>query len=297
MEAVIAIVGFLGAGKTTLLKQLLAHYQAANWQPFIILNDYENADIDAQQFTHTIEPNWIKALNGSCICCSGISELRESVNRIPERPRGITLIEANGTTDACSLMGFLGVGIDKRFLPPVQVSVVDVKNWQRRGQHNELEANQIQVSSVVVLTHTQHCDAARLEEVITHIKSLNGMASVVLAKDLDINALPQLTPSENKAKAFDHAKAHWSSCSIDLPALPDQGAITKLCNLIPSSILRVKGFTRIGNDTSYTYFERLPDLTVHVRPFKGQPNIAPKLLTVGPGSNAATLQTLLDHVI
>jgi G3E family GTPase len=140
MEAIITVVGFLGAGKTTLLRYLTSYYVKSGWNPFIILNDYENADLDAQQFKEEIDTSWVKSLNGSCICCSGIGELRDFVNRIPPRENGITLIEANGTSDACSLMGFLGVGIDKRFLPPIQVSVVDVKNWQKRGELNDLEA-------------------------------------------------------------------------------------------------------------------------------------------------------------
>ena len=133
MESLITIVGFLGAGKTTLLKFLIDRFSEQGWNPFLILNDYENANMDAQQFSKQMGLNSIKALSGSCICCSGIVELRNIVNRIPERKNGITLIEANGTSDACSLMEFLGVGINDRFLPPIQISVVDVKNWQQRG--------------------------------------------------------------------------------------------------------------------------------------------------------------------
>ena len=104
MESLITIVGFLGAGKTTLLKFLIDRFSEQGWNPFLILNDYENANMDAQQFSKQMGLNSIKALSGSCICCSGIVELRNIVNRIPERKNGITLIEANGTSDACSLM-------------------------------------------------------------------------------------------------------------------------------------------------------------------------------------------------
>ena len=103
------------------------------WKPFILLNDYENAHIDSQHFLELLDPESISALSGSCICCSGMAELRSLVNAIPQRERGVTLIEANGTTDACELMGFLGVGLDDRFLPPVQISVVDARHWQERG--------------------------------------------------------------------------------------------------------------------------------------------------------------------
>ena len=50
MEPIIVIVGFLGAGKTTLLKKLTKDYIDAQWNPFIILNDYQNANLDTQQF-------------------------------------------------------------------------------------------------------------------------------------------------------------------------------------------------------------------------------------------------------
>ena len=149
------------------------------------------------------------------ICCSGINELREFINRIPERVNGVTLIEANGTTDSCSLMGFLGVGIKERFLPPVQISVVDVKNWQQRGEHNELEANQIQVSSLIVLTHLENTWEDRQSFVLSDIRRLNPAAEIIKIKEIDVSLLPILSPSINEVQQIDHLKAHWSSCSAD----------------------------------------------------------------------------------
>ena len=145
MEAIITVVGFLGSGKTTLLRHLINSYVNKGYNPFVVLNDYENANLEAQQFLDQLDSKQVRALSGSCICCSGINELREFINRIPQRTKGITLIEANGTSDACSLMSFLGVGLNERFLPPIQISVVDVKNWQTRDENNDLEVNQIQV--------------------------------------------------------------------------------------------------------------------------------------------------------
>ena len=47
MEPIIAIVGFLGAGKTTLLQHLIDNFSKDGWNPFVVLNDYENAYLDA----------------------------------------------------------------------------------------------------------------------------------------------------------------------------------------------------------------------------------------------------------
>lgn len=248
-----------------------------------------------QQFLEKLGPKEIMPLNGSCICCSGIGELRYYVNGIPERENGVTLIEANGTSDACSLMGFLGVGLDDRFLPPVQVSVVDVKNWQRRAEHNELERNQIQVSSLIVLTHLKNTREERRSEVIKGITELNPTAEIITSDEIDVSLLPKLAPSSNEAEKLNHLKAHWSSCSIDLPVLPDVSCIQYICQQLPKSMLRVKGCTKIGEEENYTFFERTPDGTINIRPFYGEPTTGPKLLTVGPGSDFAVLEQVIEE--
>ncbi len=290
MEAIITVVGFLGAGKTTLLKYLLTHFSNKGWNPFVILNDYENATIDAQQLVNKIGLNSIKPLSGSCICCSGIEELRNTVNRIPERKNGITLIEANGTSDACSLMEFLGVGLHERYLPPIQVSVVDVKNWQQRGEHNDLEANQIQISSLLVLTHLENVDDNRKTEVVNQLQKLNSFAEILSMDSLDVSLLPKLIPSKNLAQKLDHKKAHWSSCSVDLPDLISLKSIETICSLLPKSILRIKGCTRIKGNKNYTYFERIPNGEVRIRPFNGVPITGSKLLSIGLGSEPSVLK-------
>lgn len=295
MEAIVTIVGFLGAGKTTLLKYLVTNYVDKGWNPFIILNDYENAYVDAQQFEKQMGSKSVRGLSGSCICCSGIHELRDFVNRIPERSNGITFIEANGTSDACSLMGFLGVGIDERFLPPIQVSVVDVKNWQQRAEHNELEANQIQVSSLIVLTHVENTSKARRDTVMSQIHALNPFAEIMDMDDIDITLLPKLSPSKNKGQKLEHLKTHWSSCSTDLPRLPDANCINVICDALPKSILRVKGCTQLVNEEHYTYFERTPDGEVRIRPFNGIPTVGTKLLTIGPGSELLQLKKAIAN--
>lgn len=295
MEAIITIVGFLGAGKTTLLRHLITNYIESGWNPFVILNDYENANLDARQFTEKVGSRSIKALTGSCICCTGINELRNYVNGVSERENGITLIEANGTSDACSLMEFLGVGLNDRFLPPIQISVVDVKNWQKRGEHNQLEANQIQVSSLIVLTHIEKVSEERKEIVLASIKEFNPFAEIITMDDLDISFLAKLLPSKNAPQKLEHHKAHWSSCSADLPRLPNLKSIYKICEALPKNILRVKGCTKIGTDNNYTFFERTPDGEVFTRAFNGEPTTGAKLLTIGAGSDVELLKKVIEE--
>tara|TARA_B100001142_G_scaffold221501_1_gene219667 strand:- start:469 stop:1374 length:906 start_codon:yes stop_codon:yes gene_type:complete len=293
MEAIITVVGFLGSGKTTLLRHLINNYVSKGYSPFVVLNDYENANLDAQQFLDQLDSKQVRALSGSCICCSGINELREFINRIPQRTDGITLIEANGTSDACSLMSFLGVGLNERFLPPIQISVVDVKNWQTRDKNNDLEVNQIQVSSLIVLTHIENISEERKKNVIKELNKYNPTAEILNMSDIDVTLLPKLLPSKNKFQKFDHLKAHWSSCSVDLPNLPNTSYIYDICNALPASIMRIKGCTQIGDKKEFIYFERTPNGKISLRPFNGVPITGSKLLTIGTGSEP----TLLEKVI
>ena len=297
MEPIITLVGFLGSGKTTVLKRLVVGFIEREWKPFVVLNDYENAYLDAHQLEGQIEPNWLKPLSGSCICCSGIAELRESVNNIPERQKGITVIEANGTSDACSLSGFLGVGVRERFLPPVQVSVVDVKNWQKRGEHNDLEKSQIMVSSLIVLTHLEQVSDDRINEVIVSIMKSNRFAEIIRLEDLHVELLPKLLPSKNILNSVDHEKFHWASCSADLPIMNSENQIREILNSIPKSVLRVKGCVKLGKNEPYTFFERLPDGKVLIRPFHGEPITGSKILTIGPGSDSNSLNRLIDSIV
>ena len=295
MEAIITVVGFLGSGKTTLLRHLINSYVNKGYNPFVVLNDYENANLEAQQFLDQLDSKQVRALSGSCICCSGINELREFVNRIPQRANGITLIEANGTSDACSLMSFLGVGLNERFLPPIQISVVDVKNWQTRDDNTDLEVNQIQVSSFIVLTHIENISEQRKNFVIKELNKFNPTAEILNMNEIDVTLLPKLLPSKNKFQKFDHLKAHWSSCSIDLPNLPHTSYIYDICNALPMTIMRIKGCTQIGDKKEFIYFERTPNGKVSIRPFKGVPITGSKLLTIGPGSEPSLLKKVIKN--
>ena len=293
MEKIIVIVGFLGAGKTTFLKRLTRDCLNRGQSPYILINDYENANLDAQQFSEYLDQKQIEALSGSCICCDGITQLRMAVNSIPHRTNGITLIEANGTTDACELMGFMAVGIDSRYLPPIQVSLVDVRMWQNRGLHNELEANQIQVSSQIILNHPDKVSSDRLSEVKAQIRSLNPSAALIEWEDFDFNNLVASEPHPAKPQKMDHHKSHWSACSANLPSSMKSEDLHKILQEIPETILRVKGCTQLDDDPYFSFFERIASGETFVRPYRGKLADGPKLLVIGPGSEPNQLEAII----
>lgn len=295
MQPIITIVGFLGSGKTTLLRQLTTDFLNESWTPHIILNDYQNAQMDAQGFLDLIPKEKLTALSGSCICCTGVNELRQAVNDVPPTKNTITLIEANGTTDAATLMEFLGVGLKEFYAPPVQVSVIDARYWQKRGIHNELESNQIQVSSLVILNFAGEISSQRLDQVTLEVTKINPHAKIKLWKEINALDISELTPVNNIPEKMDHLKAHWSSCSVDLPDPMESKTLQYVLDNLPEGIIRVKACTKLDNEETYSFIEKTPNSEPKIKPYMGKLISGTKLLAIGPGSNPEMLENLIKQ--
>ncbi len=124
----VIIVGFLGAGKTTLLQRIIPILGKAGIRPRVILNDYEDATVDAARLS-TLDA-LVAPISGDCICCGSRDELFTTLVNMDVGPRSLVLIEANGTSDATELHDMLV--LDQRltsFTLPIQLTVVDVKRW------------------------------------------------------------------------------------------------------------------------------------------------------------------------
>ena len=173
--------------------------------------------------------------------------------------------------------------------------MVSVKDWQKRGFHNELEANQIQVSSLILLTHMEDADLDRVKRVKTEIEFLNPHAKVMFAKEFDTDELFSLNENNlSSPQKMDHHKSHWASCSIDLPDPMPSKKLKEVLDRIPDTVLRIKGCTKLDEDEHYTHFERVPNSEVFMRPYNGAPYVGPKLIAVGPGSDPDALRGLLN---
>ena len=107
------------------------------------------------------------------------------------------------------------------------------------------------MSSLIVLNHHESIDEPRLNEVKSDLNRLNPYAKIVLWNDLQLDDLRGLVPSSNNPEELDHLKAHWSSCSVDLPDPLSLESLNQLLKKVPSHILRVKGCTRLDDQTKY----------------------------------------------
>ena len=113
----VLVAGFLGSGKTTALRRSLPGFIAQGYKPAIILNDLENAQVDASLFAELC--SLVTPIDGSCMCCGDPTELFDALKSITAEEGRIVLMEANGASDVLGLLEMLALSPAlERFRPP-----------------------------------------------------------------------------------------------------------------------------------------------------------------------------------
>jgi G3E family GTPase len=274
-------VGFLGAGKTTFLQALVPALHAAGLTPSLLINDYQNARIDAERFRGLAED--ITALNGDCVCCGSRDELLAALEKFRHEPGRVLLIETNGTTDSEQLLETLAFAPAlKKFTPPVQLSVIDGQRWQRRFWHNALEREQVGTATHLFISRTDTIPPERLAVVEKSLAELG-----IHARHTDPAAFAQeiatLPDSEHPTCSghshaeehshghghhhHHHSEHHFASCEIPLPAVVSKKDFEKFLSSLPEEVLRAKGlvvlreepgefqiFQKVGHDGAVQFF-------------------------------------------
>jgi G3E family GTPase len=274
-------VGFLGAGKTTFLQALVPALHAAGLTPSLLINDYQNARIDAERFRGLAED--ITALNGDCVCCGSRDELLAALENFQHEPGRVLLIETNGTTDSEQLLETLAFAPAlKKFTPPVQLSVIDGQCWQRRFWHNALEREQVGTATHLFISRTDTIPPERLAVVEKSLAELGIHARHTdpAAFAQEIATLPESHDSACSGHSHaeehshghghhhhHHSEHHFASCEIPLPAVVSKKDFEKFLSSLPEEVLRAKGlvvlreepgefqiFQKVGHDGAVQFF-------------------------------------------
>ncbi len=287
------VVGFLGAGKTTFLRELLPLLEAEGMKPYVLINDYANARVDASSLRS--DSRSVAPINGNCICCDSILELVRVLLEIPEDPNRIVLVEANGTTDPTALIEHLLLKpeLRARFSPLMQVAMVDTQRWQKRHWHNELERLQVETASHILFTHEDAVTKDRLKSVrediqwfnpdaewITHQGFARSLKEIVAAAATTEPDHPQAETGKansnlNTHKGHAHGEPHdhhhhddrhaLSHAFVGMEiALPDPMRAQHLqawLQSLPPEVLRVKGVVRfVEEPDTWMKFNRVDAL-------------------------------------
>ena len=312
MTPIILFTGFLGAGKTTFIRDLIPALIASGHEPYVILNDYQNARVDAlalQQVVRRVIP-----ISGNCICCGSRDELFNSLETAPLNKQSVMLVEANGTADAIQLIQLISSDLRAvNYALPWQLSLIDAKRWQKRHFHNSLEVKQIETATHLYLSHIDECDCERLDFVTKDVKSHNPNAAWVTLKSFEseviklVNVAPNLSPrvlrSVKTHTRVDHDDRHGEAhhfASMELP-LPDgleRVRLEEFLRTLPSEVVRAKGLLRLAEQKGeYTIFDFIgTDQSVKLRSHFGEPHVGSLFIAIGPRLPREKIRASLYHI-
>ena len=302
MIPLLLMAGFLGAGKTRFLTTLIPLLLERGVRVRIVLNDFENAKIDAARLGEL--EALVTPLNGECVCCGSLRELLDTLQAVPPDPGSVMLIEANGATETDELLGYLTTDTTlTHFTLPLQLTVIDAARWQKRWWNNGLEAAQATTATHVYLNWTDRLSVDRRNAVEHSIRAVNARAEfttpVTFAATLHhlANAVRDVEQRETRgvAAAQRHGKGHthpFGSMALPLPPLVARAPFLAFVQALPEAVVRAKGLVRFADQpTDMFVWNRVPGRKkVQLDESSPHNDAEPTALFIGVGMDLAELE-------
>jgi G3E family GTPase len=284
---VLIVAGFLGAGKTTFIRELIPRLAAGPRAPYVILNDFLNAAIDA--FSLSGLGAEIKGLAAGCVCCDDSTSLVDAILQVPTSIRPILIIEANGTTDPFRLIELLTLTASVRDLlgPILQVTVINESRWGKRWLPGDkyTERAQVRTASAILTNRSEAASQKQQQRLRSDLLELNPRAPLLdpdsltdlLLREAEAGALPV----PDTSNPIEHTHSHVA-VRLEPPAMNEEHLRQWLLSL-PRDVLRVKGLVRLS-DTEMAYFNRTDDPFEAPRIIKAriQDGMEPSVVFIGP---------------
>jgi G3E family GTPase len=292
---VLIVAGFLGAGKTTFIRDLLPRLADGPRAPYVILNDFLNAAIDA--FTLKGLGAEIEGLVAGCVCCDDSGSLINAILRIPVSIRPIIIIEANGTTDPYRLIETLTLTPELHHLagPILQVTIINESRWGKRWLPGDkhTERAQVRTASAILTNRGDAATGKQKQRLSDDLLELNPRAPRLdldafvdlLLRETAADTLPAPDTSEPIPHAHHHVAVHLE------PPVMSEERLRQWLQSLPRDILRVKGLMRIS-DREMCYFNRTDDPFEAPRIIKvrAQEGMEPDAVFIGPGLHEESLR-------
>src|SRR5580658_159768 len=238
------IGGFLGAGKTTIVNHLLA---TATRRFGVMVNDFGAVNIDAALIA--AHDGDTVALTNGCVCCGTGGDLGAGLSRLAARDVEHVIVEASGVSDPWRVaqLALVEPGFS---LEPIVV-VADAGELVRQLDDRwvaDTVRGQLLAAELVVLNKAENglADArAAVRAMRPEARLIETRHGVVSDDCLSFPVAPR--GRFHAETATEHGFLTWSF----IPRGPlDRDRLRAVLNALPKSVLRVKGFCRLGNDAT-----------------------------------------------
>lgn len=309
------ITGFLGAGKTTLVRRLLEGLKPYQITADVILNDYEDAEIDGQRLRD--HAAGFQALSASCACCGGLDDLVRLAHRAQKSNNECLLIEINGTADPIPIIETFALLEDKIPLAPRwQVTVIDARRFGERDGWQGLEDIQLATATHIWLNHRDLMFEHELDQVINRIKDINPHATSVESSDM-VGELVQALATQNQ-KVFiskdqtannelvippnrrsGHPMSHaFNGLQFKLPQNVTEQAVRSWLTQLPDEVLRAKALVTLESLPKQRFlFERVEKTCLaHPIEIPFSRKVPPSALCIGAGLDQPQLQQFTNSI-
>ncbi|WP_411282240.1 CobW family GTP-binding protein [Gemmatimonas sp.] len=269
MIPLVLMAGFLGAGKTRFLTTLIPQLLARGVRVRIVLNDFENAKIDAARLGEL--DALVTPLNGECVCCGSLRELLDTLQAVPHEPGSVMLIEANGATETDELLGYLTTDSTlMHFTLPLQLTVIDAARWQKRWWNNRLEAAQTTTATHVHLNWTDKLSPDKRRAVQQSVAVMNAGATFTTPAEFaatlqslaeSVRATERRAPQGvDQAHRHGHRHTHpFGSVALPLPRVVERTRFMAFVQALPPAVVRAKGLVRFVDQPANMFvWNRVP---------------------------------------
>lgn len=299
---VVILVGFLGAGKTTFLREMLPLLAAGPRAPYVILNDFLNADVDSAALRELTRE--VRSIAAGCVCCDAADGLLDALEAVPADLEPVVVIEANGATEPDPLLEMLAAApsLVVRFGPVRQVAVINEARWQKRllPWDRKLERAQLRTASHIATNRAHKASVRQQMRVRADLAALNPRAirttPADLAAEIAANDEPVATAMATLDGRAGHSH-HHAAARVALPVLGED-ALLRWLRALPREILRIKGVALLDTG-EIRHFQRTDDPDEPPAMMRGMlpDGMQPCAILIGPGVDAAAASRLLDDLL
>jgi len=255
LKPLILFTGFFASGKTTRVRNLVSRLASHGIFSDVIINDFIDARIDASSMGDSASS--VTEISAGCACCESIDELAGICKSTQKADGDLVLIEINGASDPLAILEALTLWEEHiPFSSRIQINLVDLRNWGRRGEWNPLEFNQMETATFWLPTHTDEVGGDRVDEVRQSILKiapdsieLNSDSLLKLAERAVCGLPPKVGTRDSLAKrnfSSAHELSHqFGGCKFPLPSKVPRRAMEKLFSRLPESIIRAKAVVKL----------------------------------------------------